>query len=122
MRSDTEQEREQNAKTIAAQNDQFRRTWGADFTIPGRIVLTTAVAQHGVGVQVKIMQAVQHFDGFTDENDPSGEHEIGVFQIEGKTFQWKIDLYGRDFRYGPQHGADARNTRRVLTIMTPQDS
>ena len=121
MQSDSEQEREQNAKTIAAQNDRFRGTWGADFTIPGRIVLTTAVAQLGVAVHVKIMQAVQNFDGLTEENDPTGEHEIGVFQIEGKTFRWKIDLYDGDFRHSSEHRVDAANTRRVLTIMTPQN-
>ena len=32
------------AAKIAAQNDRFRRTWGADFTVPGQIVMTRGVA------------------------------------------------------------------------------
>ena len=40
---EVQQEAELTAK-IAEQNDRFRRTWGADFTVPGQIVMTRGVA------------------------------------------------------------------------------
>ena len=31
------------AANIAEQNDRFRKTWGADFTVPGQIAVTPGV-------------------------------------------------------------------------------
>ena len=60
-------EQEQMAEIIATQNDQFRQTWGADFTISGRIVMTRGVAELPPSAQVQIMQAVQRFSDFTED-------------------------------------------------------
>ena len=35
------------AVAIAEQNDRFRRSWGTDPTVPGRIVMTQGVAALG---------------------------------------------------------------------------
>lgn len=106
---------------IALQNDRFRQTWGADFTVMGTIVSTQGVAQLPPSSQVALMQAVQKFDTFTEYNDPHGEHDFGAFEIVslGETLPmfWKIDLYDRAFSYGSQAPDDLIQTRRVLTIM-----
>ncbi len=47
------------AAKIAEQNDRFRKTWGADFTVPGQIVVTRSVASLSAGAQVQIMRAVR---------------------------------------------------------------
>ena len=42
--TDDDQDEAAIAAVIAEQNDRFRTTWGADFTVPGQIVLTRGVA------------------------------------------------------------------------------
>ncbi|SHG00478.1 Protein of unknown function, partial [Loktanella atrilutea] len=73
-----EQAEIERAAKIAEQNDRFRRTWGADFTVPGQIVVTRGVASLSAGAQVQIMRAVQTFDTFTEDNDPYGDHTFGA--------------------------------------------
>ena len=84
------------AVIIAAQNDAFRETWGADFTIPGQIVVTQGIVALPFGVQKEIMQKVMCFDAFDEDNDPYETHEFGGFTVQnGETSEnvfWKIDL------------------------------
>jgi methylmalonyl-CoA mutase N-terminal domain/subunit len=109
------------AARIAEQNDRFRKTWGADFTVPGQIVVTHGVASLSASAQVQIMRAVQTFDTFTEDNDPYGDHTFGAFEaIEaGETVKlfWKIDLYDTEYTFGSAVPEDTTTTRRVLTIM-----
>ena len=109
------------AAKIAEQNDRFRKTLGADFTVPGQIVVTRGVASLSPGAQVQIMRAVQTFDTFTEDNDPYGDHTFGAFEaIEaGETVKlfWKIDLYDTEYTFGSAAPEDTAATRRVLTVM-----
>ncbi len=106
---------------IAEQNDRFRRTWGADFTVPGQIVLTRGVADLSPAAKAIIMQRVQVVDVFTEDNDPYGDHGFGAFEFEvaGNSYHifWKIDLYDADYSMGSDDPANPDVTRRVLTIM-----
>lgn len=83
------------AKLIAEHNDRFRNTWGADFTIPGQIVMTRAVAALSPAWMVRLMQAIQQFSDFNEDNDPYGDHSFGAVEItvggETKTIWFKID-------------------------------
>ena len=126
MDTATEQtEQEEIAGIIAKQNDQFRKTWGADFTVPGRIVMTRGVADLGYAEQAQIMQAVQQYCDFSEENDPYGFHDFGVFTIQsqGKPLKlyWKIDLYDCDYTHGAAMPTSQAETRRVLTILFPSE-
>jgi len=118
-------EQDRIAAVIAEQNDRFRKTWGADFTVPGRIVMTRGVADLGYAEQAQIMQAVQQYSDFTEDNDPYGQHDFGVFTIQsqGKPLKlyWKIDLYDRDYTYGAVMPTSLADTRRVLTVLFPSD-
>ena len=109
------------AAKIAEQNDRFRTTWGADFTVPGQIVLTRGVADLSPAAKAIIMQRVQGFDVFTEDNDPYGDHTFGAFEFEiaGNDHRifWKIDLYDTDYSMGSDDPANPQVTRRVLTIM-----
>jgi hypothetical protein len=109
------------AAKIAEQNDRFRKTWGADASIPGQIVVTPGVANLSVGAQVETMRAVQTFDTFTEDNDPYGDHTFGAFEItaagEAVKLFWKIDLYDTEYTFGSETPEDTAATRRVLTIM-----
>ncbi|MDV4146469.1 MULTISPECIES: DUF3768 domain-containing protein [Shimia] len=110
---------------IAKQNDQFRTTWGADFTVPGRIVMTRGVAALSHEAQVAIMVAVMQFSEFTEDNDPHGTHDFGIFTVtEGERevrLYWKLDLYDTRYEFGSDDCADLNKTRRVLTILLPED-
>ncbi len=104
------------AAKIAEQNDRFRRTWGADFTVPGQIVLTRGVAELSPAAKAIIMQRVQGFEVFTENNDPYGAFE---FEIGGNSYHifWKIDLYDIEYSMGSDDPGNTQVTRRVLTIM-----
>lgn len=119
---DTEEraERERNV-LIGQQNDRFRQTWGADFAIPGQIVMTRGVADMPTAAQLAVMQTVMKFDTFTEDNDPYLDRTFGAFEIvsQGQTYPmfWKIDLYDAAYEFGSPDPADPKATRRVLTIM-----
>jgi hypothetical protein len=61
------------------------------------------------------------FETFNEENDPYGEHDFGVLQIEGQKVYWKIDAYDQDPRYGSEDPADPELTSRVLTLLLPEE-
>ena len=68
-----------------------------------------------------IMQRVQTFSEFTEDNDPYGDHTFGAFDVDGeggteKLF-WKIDLYDTEYIMGSNDPTDVSVTRRVLTIL-----
>ncbi|AUR22549.1 DUF3768 domain-containing protein [Phaeobacter inhibens] len=113
------------AKMIAEQNDRFRMTWGADFTIAGQIVMTQAVAALSPAWIARMMQAIQHFDEFTEDNDPYGDHCFGAVEItigdETKTIWFKIDLYDWNLEYGAEDPTDLEKTKRVMTVLFPSD-
>jgi Protein of unknown function (DUF3768) len=106
---------------IAEQNDRFRTTWGADFLVPGQIVFTRGIADLSPAAKAIIMQRVQHFCEFTEDNDPYGDHSFGAFEFEiaGNAYKifWKIDLYDKDYSMGSDNPADVSVTRRVLTVL-----
>ena len=106
---------------IAEQNDRFRTTWGADFSVPGRIMLTRGVAELSPAAKAIIMQRVQNFSEFTEDNDPYGDHTFGAFEFKlagnGYRIFWKIDLYDKDYSMGSGEPADVTVTRRVLTVL-----
>ena len=106
---------------IAEQNDRFRTTWGTDFTVPGQIVMTRGVADLSPAAKAVIMQRVQGFDTFTEDNDPYGDHSFGAFDVAmaDETYRifWKIDLYDTVYAMGSDDPANLEVTRRVLTIL-----
>ena len=109
------------AKIIAAQNDRFRQTFGADFSLPGRVVITRGVQARGAGFLQKLMAAVQAFDRFEASNDPYGQRDFGEVEIDGVRVWFKLDLFDRAFRYGSENPADPAVTRRVMTLLLPDE-
>ncbi|MGB3316124.1 MAG: DUF3768 domain-containing protein [Albidovulum sp.] len=108
-------------RMIAEQNDRFRTTWGADFAVPGQVVMTHGVNLLPFAAKVAIMAAVQGFKVFDADNDPHGEHDFGAFEVstgdgDVRLF-WKIDLFDRTYRMGSDDPANPDLTRRVLTVM-----
>ena len=94
---------------------------GADFSVPGQIILTRGVADLSPAAKAIVMQRVQTFSEFTEGNDPYGDHTFGAFEFEsaGETYRifWKIDLYDLDYNMGSDDPANVDATRRVLTVL-----
>ena len=94
---------------IALLNDAFRTTLSG-----GSVLLTAGVYELPDMVKAAAIQRVATFDAFTEDNDPYGEHDFGSFDLCGRRFFWKIDLY-------EEPGVKDKNgepvVNRVLTIM-----
>jgi hypothetical protein len=116
-----EPKRREIAAQLAVQNDRFRSTFGADFTIPGSVVFSEGVEALGGEFMQAAMVAVMQFDRFTPENDPHGDHGFGIVTVNGTRIFWKIDLFGTGTRWS-EAPADTTMTRRVLTIFLPTEN
>jgi hypothetical protein len=102
------------ASKIRELNDAFRTTLKG-----GRVMLTRGIV--GRADCNAIVEAVQRFDNFTDDNDPYGEHDFGAFEIGRDSIYWKIDYYNRDLSAGSEDPSDPDVTTKLLTIMLAED-
>lgn len=103
--------------TIAGLNDLLRSTF-----LSGRVVMTEGIHALPAATRAAIIARVRHFDAFTPDNDPYGEHDFGAIDVEGagRVF-WKIDYYDPSLTMGSDNPADPRKTTRVLTIMLAEE-
>jgi len=101
---------------IRALNDRLRRE-----TSGGRILITPGVTALGPEQVARIWETVAKFETFTEDNDPHGEHDFGAFEIDGKSFMWKIDYYDSNLEFGSEDPADPNKTTRVLTILRSEE-
>lgn len=92
-------------------NDAFRTTF-----LGGRVMMSTGVASLLDDTRAEILDKVRTFNAFTEDNDPSGEHDFGVVEAGGRRVFWKIDYYDAACEYGAEDPADPSQTTRVLTI------
>jgi len=101
---------------IRALNDAFRQTGRG-----GRIVMTTGVQALGEGERAALFAKIASHDDFTPNNDPHGEHDFGVIEVEGQKFFWKIDYYDKAMEAGSEDPSDPQQTTRVMTIMLAEE-
>jgi hypothetical protein len=94
-------------------NDALRRGEGED----GMIVVTAGVRAMGQEFLAEAASAVATFDGFSEENDPHGEHDFGALTVQCEKLLFKIDYYDLAMSAHSPDPADPKVTRRVLTIM-----
>lgn len=97
---------------LAALNDRFRRT-----LVCGHVVLTPKVRALPRDHQRLILEAVRAYDDFSAHNDPYGDHDFGVIELDGlpKVF-WKIDHLDSTLTAGSPDPHDAAVTVTILTI------
>lgn len=106
---------------VARLNDAFRASISGAGGPPGRVVVTRAVAASGDAFVARALEAVRAFAAFEPDNDPNGEHDFGAVCVDGVTLWFKIDVYDADYEYGAEDPADPVASRRVLTILLPDD-
>lgn len=105
---------------IASLNDAFRKS-PFDRSL-GKTYMTSGVSALGPLFVARALSAVTAFDTFSADNDPSGEHDFGSFELDGKKLFWKIDYYSKDDpNYGSEDPGDPLKTARVLTIMLAEE-
>jgi hypothetical protein len=97
---------------IAFLNDGLRRTFAR-----GKVVMTQGVASLPEDVLAIVLERVRHYDEFTPDNDPHGEHDFGSFDVAGVTYFFKVDYCSPDMEGGSEDPPDPEKTTRVLTIM-----
>src|ERR1019366_3488597 len=97
---------------IAFLNDGLRRTFAR-----GKVMMTAGVAALPEDALTQVLERVRHFDEFTKENDPHGEHDFGSVELAGVSYFFKIDYYALDMTGGSEDPSDPEKTTRVLTIM-----
>lgn len=105
--------RDETRAAVRALNDALRSGESGD----GMIVATEGVRAAGATFLGAVMAAVRRFDAFDADNDPHGEHDFGVVDVEGARVFFKIDYYDPTLTGHSADPADPRLTRRVLTIM-----
>lgn len=112
---------------ISEQNDLFRKALTNSHTlnglplskdgVQGQILITSGVNGEGADYISNAVQAVSEFETFTQDDDPYGAHDFGMFEINGEKLFWKIDLYDESYENGSYDPSNLAVTRRVLTIM-----
>jgi len=96
---------------IAERNDAFRKTLENCTVTRGIVALGNRIHD--------VCYVVRHYNQFTEDNDPYGEHDFGSFSIEGQRFFWKIDYYDES----QAHWCDPLSEEccRHLTIMLAEE-
>ncbi len=110
---------EQQRERIRVLNDQFRMELGTSGNIEGVVATTGGIAALTDEKKALVMAMVRVFDDFTPDNDPYGEHDFGMLDIEdvGKVF-WKIDYYADNrTESGAEDPSDPTQSFRVLMVM-----
>ncbi|UZK70461.1 DUF3768 domain-containing protein [Sphingomonas sp. S1-29] len=97
-------------------NDAFRRN-----PQTGIITTTPGVRALGSAVIASILRQIVEFDDFTPDNDPYGEHDMGVLREGGAKVFWKIDYYNMALDAASPDPSDAAQTARVMTIMLAEE-
>lgn len=92
---------------IAKLNDAYRQS-----SVIGCVLTSGILALNN---NDEILEAVRHFNTFSESNDPYGEHDFGVINVNNHEIFWKIDYYNREYTYGLDPLDAVCN--RVLTIM-----
>ena len=104
------------AVRIRRLNDGLRTTGNG-----GQMVVTNGIASQPPETAHAIYQAIESFTGFTEDNDPWGEHDCASLTVDGVRVIWKIDYYDRSRQFLSADPTDPKQTVRVLTIMLAEE-
>ncbi len=104
------------AARIRELNDQLRCKG-----IGGRVVITRGIQALGNYGVCRVLAAVAQFDNFTEDNDPWGETDCVVLDVEGRRVIFKVDYYDTDLRWHSPDASDPAVTERVMTVMLAEE-
>ncbi len=104
------------AQAVRDLNDNFRRTF-----VGGAVLVTPGVEALDIDIRKRALATIRSFEGFCEDNDPYGTHEFGGIEIEGTRVWFKIDCYDETYQYASPDPTDPAVTRRVMTILLPEE-
>lgn len=104
------------SKRIALLNDAFRTTF-----LGGTICVTAGLHLIGDEFVKAALLAVREFDAFDEDNDPHKEHDFGSLTVEGRKIVWKIEYFDPLMLSGSEDPSKTEITRRVLTVLFPEE-
>ena len=85
--------------------------------IGGLVMITTGVQQLDPDELQALLEAIADFAAFSDHNDPWGEHDCAVMEVNGERYIWKIDCYDKSLSLQSPDPSDSLVTERILTVM-----
>jgi hypothetical protein len=97
-------------------NDRLRQ-----HHVGGRVMMTRGIAALGPDLIARIDQAIRAFDAFATDNDPYGEHDFGLVQVEGHSVMFNIDAYDVDLDGLSPDPSDQAVSRPVMTLMLAEE-
>ena len=113
------------AAIICEQNDAFRKAscgYPTGEAVPeGKLVMTQGVNALGPAFIMVLLERLASFNDFTFDNDPTGWHEFGALEVNDIKVWFKIDLYDLNYEVGSETPHDPDQTRRVMTLLLPQE-
>ena len=117
------QQLSQHTAKIRELNDALRTTRDpiAWLMMNGSLVITRSLDNKGNDFIDHAVSVMRSFSDFNEDNDPWGEHDCALMEVDGETVIWKFDYYSPDMLVGSEAPWDASVTRRVLTLMLAQD-
>lgn len=107
------------SKKIALLNDRFRKNIGNG----SEVFVTQAFAQKGNAFVFAAINFVKYYEfSKIDMGDnPYGENDFIVGEIDGTKFFFKIDCYDNELNYGSEDPSNPKITRRIGTFLLPED-
>ena len=104
------------SQIIARLNDALRQSFTG-----GRVMMTAGIDALSARTKASVLTAVRNFGDFNADNDPHGEHDCALFEVECHRCMFKIDYYDKTMEYGSEDPADPAVTTRVLTILLSRE-
>lgn len=108
-------------KAIAHLNDRARQSLDRHAKVVFMINLLNKFSDgthaNDIIAQARIMKAMRHC-AFSED---SPERDLSIFEVDGHRIMMKIDYYDTTLEWGSEDPADASKTRRIITIMAPED-
>ena len=101
---------------IGALNDNLRK-----FHHGGLVVISRGIAALDRQVWAAVITAVAAFDSFNEGNDPYGERDCAVVQVDGLSVIWKIDCFDPTLLHHSDDSTNPKITKRVMTIMLAEE-
>jgi Protein of unknown function (DUF3768) len=101
---------------IRTLNDAFRRSF-----LGGTIVVTAGFNSLSANRRHSVLAKIRAFNDFNEDNDPHGEHDVGLIDGDDVRCLWKIDYYDTDMDLMSPDPADPFVTTRVLTVMLAEE-
>ncbi|AQT47981.1 DUF3768 domain-containing protein [Bartonella choladocola] len=101
-----------NVAKVVELNDKLRK-----HGIGGKIHFTSTFYNLPDDLRSKLLKKIRSFDDFDKDNDPYGQHDFAMVEIEDTKAYFKIDYHNKDdVNFGSADPSNPEITHRIMTI------